>query len=495
MSRVPQIRCRDLNEAPVNADGEYILYWMVAFRRTQYNFALDRAIEWSRALDKPLLVFEALRAGYQWASDRLHTFVIQGMAEQYRRLEARPGVRYFPYIEPEPGQGRGLLEALSERAAVVVTDDFPSFFVPRMQAAAADKLSVRLESIDSNGLLPIRAPKAIFARAHDFRRYLQKNLPDHFADVPVIDPLANFRVDREVSLPRKLTSRWKPTRLDDLASPATLVSRLPIDHDVGAVSFCGGAKEARRKANTFVKQGLGAYGEGRNHPDQATSSGLSPWLHFGHISAHEVFKALVDREGWSPAAVAPKATGSREGWWGMSLGAESFLDELMTWRELGFNMSSKRDDFTRYESLPDWALRTLAEHADDPRPHVYGLDEFEAARTHDEVWNAAQTELVRTGRMHNYLRMLWGKKILEWSPRPKDALQVMEELNNKYAVDGRNPNSYSGIFWVLGRYDRAWGPERPIFGKIRYMSSDNTKKKIRMSRYLEEYGGRQASLL
>ncbi|MEO1337405.1 MAG: deoxyribodipyrimidine photolyase, partial [Myxococcota bacterium] len=231
------------------------------------------------------------------------------------------------------------------------------------------------------------------------------------------------------------------------------------------------------------------------HPDQTTASGLSPWLHFGHLSVHEVFQSLVDQEKWSPDAVAPKASGSREGWWGMSVGAESFLDELITWREVGFNMSSKREDYTAYESLPEWARKTLETHADDPRDHVYDLDTLENARTHDEIWNAAQTELVRTGRMHNYLRMLWGKKILEWSPHPRDALTVMIELNNKYALDGRNPNSYSGIFWVLGRYDRAWGPERPIYGKIRYMSSDNTKKKIRMTRYLSEYGGRQPALL
>ena len=495
MIEVPEVRRRALNAAEVDPNGDYVLYWMVAFRRTHCNFALDRAIEWSKTLKRPILVFEALRAGYQWASDRLHTFVIQGMADQSRRLEGRPGLRYFPYVEPAPGEGQGLLERLAERAAVVVTDDFPSFFVPRMQAAAAARLKVRLEAVDSNGLLPLRTPSAIFARAHDFRRYLQRNLPDHFGAMPVKDPLAKFRLDATISIPRAITQRWRPATRTALESPETLVAALPIDHDVVAADFVGGAEQARTRMKAFVKQGLQAYGEGRNHPDEATSSGLSPWLHFGHLATHEMFQTIVSQEGWAPNAVAPKAHGSREGWWGMSRGAESFLDELITWRELGFNMSSKRDDYTRYESLPDWAQKTLATHADDPRPHVYGLEALEAARTHDEVWNAAQTELVRTGRMHNYLRMLWGKKILEWSPSPPAALDVMVELNNKYAVDGRNPNSYSGIFWVLGRYDRAWGPERPIFGKIRYMSSDNTKKKIRMSRYLSTYGGRQAALL
>ena len=162
---------------------------------------------------------------------------------------------------------------------------------------------------------------------------------------------------------------------------------------------------------------------------------------------------------------------------------------MVTWRELGFNMASRRDDYDQYDSLPDWSQATLKKHARDRREVVYTLDEFAAARTHDPVWNAAQTQLLREGRIHNYLRMLWGKKILEWTASPRDALEVMIELNNKYAVDGRDPNSYSGIFWCLGRYDRPWGPERPIFGTVRYMSSQNTKRKLHLEGYLKTYGG------
>ena len=171
----------------------------------------------------------------------------------------------------------------------------------------------------------------------------------------------------------------------------------------------------------------------------------------------------------------------------MSGNAESFLDELVTWRELGFNMCSRRRDFDRYESLPEWAQTTLRIHESDPRPVVYSFDQMRHAETHDPLWNAAQYQLTSTGRMHNYLRMLWGKKILEWSETPRDALDTMLELNNRFAVDGRNPNSYSGIFWVLGRYDRAWGPERPIFGKIRYMTSENTARKLQLSEYLKQF--------
>jgi len=190
---------------------------------------------------------------------------------------------------------------------------------------------------------------------------------------------------------------------------------------------------------------------------------------------------------WKPSQIAEKATGSSSGWWGASPEVESFLDELITWREVGFNMCARRSDYDQYESLPEWAQKTLAEHEKDRREYLYDLEQFEQAQTHDELWNAAQRQLLREGRIHNYLRMLWGKKILEWSNRPQDALEVMIQLNNKYALDGRDPNSYSGIFWCLGRYDRAWGPERPIFGKVRYMSSENTARKVRVKGYLEQY--------
>ena len=167
-------------------------------------------------------------------------------------------------------------------------------------------------------------------------------------------------------------------------------------------------------------------------------------------------------------------------------GGRGVLDELITWREIGYNMTHREDDYDQYESLPDWARQTLEEHVEDEREYVYSLEEFEQARTHDELWNAAQSQLVRDGHIHNYLRMLWGKKILHWTDNPVDALEIMIELNNKYGVDGRDPNSYSGIFWCLGRYDRGWA-EREIFGKVRYMTCKSTRRKYSVDDYIEEY--------
>ncbi len=479
-------RVRVLAEAPPSLEGEFILYWMIAARRTTWNYALDRAIHWARQLSKPLLVFEPLRVGYEWASDRFHSFVVQGMADNASRF-GKAGIAYYPYLEPRPGAGKGLLSKLAARSAVVVTDDFPAFFLPRMMDAAAQQIQVRFEAVDSNGLLPVRATEQVFTTAHQFRRHVHQVLPDHHADAPSPNPLARLKLPSLDDLPAAIATKWKPAVLDT-AGPGDLVGSLPIDHSVGPTPVKGGGTAARRVLRRFLRSRLERYGELRNEPGEEVTSGLSPYLHFGHIAAHEVLDAVAKAERWSPARVNPEARGRRAGWWGMSASAESFLDELVTWREVGYNMCALSADYDRYESLPDWVRKTLQEHARDPRPYVYELEAFEGAETHDPLWNAAQRQLVREGRIHNYLRMLWGKKILEWSPTPQDALETMVHLNNKFALDGRDPNSYSGIFWVLGRYDRAWGPERPVFGKVRYMTSENTARKYDVKGYLAKYG-------
>ena len=460
---------------------------MIAARRPTWNFALDRAVLWARELGLPILVLEALRVGYPWASDRLHRFVIDGMAHNARAFE-RTGVGYYPYVEPAPGAGSGLLEALGRHAAVVVTDDYPAFFLPGMVRAAAARLDVRCEAVDSNGLLPMRTAAQPFPTAFLFRRHLHQALPDHLTDFPLEHPLRGQRVRRCSEAPRDILLRWPAADLARLLGTGGTAA-LPIDHAVGPVpGVGGGAGGGRRALRRFVQDGYEGYAEGRNDPDADATSRLSPYLHFGHLSVHEIAAAVFDREEWSPASVRGDRRGRREGWWGMSVSGESFLDELVTWRELGYNMAAHAPDYQRYESLPAWARRTLAEHAADRRHHLYSLEEFELSATHDPLWNAAQRQLVAEGRIHGYLRMLWGKKILEWTRSPEEALDVMVELNNTYALDGRDPNSYSGIFWVLGRYDRPWGPERPVFGKIRYMSSQNTARKVAVSEYVERYG-------
>lgn len=492
--RVSPDRIRTENDAPVVEKGEYVLCWLAGSRRVRHNPAVQRAVVLAEGLGKPLLVFEGLRVGYRWASDRFHTFVLEGMADNARRCETA-GVRYYPWVEREAGQGKGLLAALGKQACAVVTDDYPAFFLPRARRAAAEQVDCRFEAIDANGLLPMRVADKTFARAHDFRRFLQKQLgPFLESDAfPVADPLDAHEASGRAEIPPAVLEKWPAATPTELEDP-DFVASLPIDHSVKAVAALrGGTTAAEAAWAAFESEGLARYADGRNHPDDGGSSGLSPWLHFGHTSPFHVFERIVAREKWTPDALG-KPTGKREGWWGMSAAAEAFLDELVTWREVGFNMAHRDPEYDAFHRLPGWAKITLSEHGDDPRPTTYTLEQLERAQTHDEIWNAAQRQLVAEGRMHNYLRMLWGKKVLEWSATPREAAERLIELNNKYAIDGRDPSSYSGIYWIFGRYDRAWGPERPIYGKVRYMTSDSTRKKLRMSRYLDRWGPTAALL-
>jgi deoxyribodipyrimidine photo-lyase len=483
-SMVPDSRIRVDNSEAVNPEGRWVIYWMIAARRTRFNFGLERAADWARQLGRPLVVLEALRCDYPWASDRLHRFVIQGMVDNSEALQ-RTNAVYHPYVEPQMGAGKGLLDALADSATVIVTDDFPTFFLPRMVRAAAQRLAVRLECVDSNGLLPMAAADRDFATAYSFRRHLQRTLIDHVEEVPLEDPL--YDLPAAGALPSAITERWPAANLGGLADDPGAMARLPIDHTVSVVSDTGGSRTAEIVLRRFLDKKLDRYSGERNRPEDDVGSNLSPYLHFGHISSHQVFLELMTRAGWSPENVVGPTNGRRAGWWGVDPHTEAFLDQLVTWRELGFNFCHYRPDHARWESLPDWARHTLEFHAGDPRDHLYDLGEFVGAQTHDPLWNAAQNQLVREGRIHNYLRMLWGKKILEWTENPRRALEIMIELNNRYALDGRDPNSYTGIFWVLGRHDRAWGPERPVFGKVRYMSSANTARKVPVRRYMERF--------
>ncbi len=483
---VPAVRVRSINDRPARPDRAYVLYWMTAYRRLSSNFALQRAVEHAREWGKPLVILEALRCDYRWASDRLHRFVIDGMAEHARALKGSP-VMYLPYIEPTHGAGQGLLARLAVDACVVVTDDFLSFFLPRMVAAAGRRIDARLESVDSNGVLPMRATTKVFLTAHSFRSYMQGTMRDQLAQWPA--PIT-FRDLRPCPpLASDIAARWPVAASAVLEKPAALIASLPIDHSVAEVQIRGGASVAHSRLRRFVDERMAHYADRNSHPDDEGTSGLSPYLHFGHISTHAVFEAVMTAEQWTSRKLGTSRRGNRAGWWGASASAEAFLDQCITWRELGFNMCALRpDDYDQYSSLPAWARATLDRHTADPRPFVYSLDEFAAAATHDAVWNAAQRELTATGTCHNYMRMLWGKKILEWTRTPEEALYTMIEIMNRFALDGRNPNSYSGYCWTLGRYDRAWGPERPIFGKVRYMSSANTVRKLRIKEYMRKWG-------
>jgi len=482
----PSERVTICNDAPI-ARGDHVLYWMIAARRPRWSFALDHAIARAHELGVPLIVLEPLRVAYTWASDRLHRFVLDGMADHARAF-ARAGVAYHAYVEPEPGAGRGLLAAYAARAACVITDEWPCFFVPRMVAAAAKQLPVRLEAVDGNGLLPLKKHERSYDSAMAFRRRWQAVIHPHLLERPAAEPLAHLpKGVAGAALPGSILRRWPQASAALLAGDHAALAALPIDHAVAPVADRGGPVAAGARLDRFVDDGLARYADEHDQPASGASSSLSPWLHFGHVGAHEVIARVWDHAGWDPSRVSTRASGKRDGWWGAPPPHEAFLDQIVTWRELGFGFTHHHpDDYDRWGSLPAWARATLTVHASDPRRETYTLAELAAARTGDPIWNAAQRQLLRDGRIHNYLRMLWGKKILEWSRSPRAALTTLIALNDRYAVDGRDPSSYNGIAWTLGRFDHPW-PERAIFGSVRAMSSARTAKKLDLAAYLREY--------
>ncbi len=480
---------RAVNGAPVRERGSCVLYWMVAARRTRWNRALSRATEHARAFGRPLLVLEALRCDHPWAADRHHRFAIDGMADNAARFSAA-GIAYYPYVEPLPRAGRGLLEALAEHASIVVTDDFPGFFLPHMVRAAGKRLRVRLEAVDGNGLLPLATSTAAFSTVEAFRNFLHARLPGHAFQGIEEDPLEKGLRGGTLGWLKEIQDRWRPARLALLAGDASLLARLPIDHGVPPVATRGGEVAARERLKAFLGDGLARYGERRAGGPLPVASGLSPWLHFGHLSAEEVAHAVLLREGRvaSRDLVAGRAAGSG-GFWRVSPPAEAFLDALVTLRELGFHLARHRHrELARTEILPGWAKATLARHAGDPRPRLYDLPALERAATDDEVWNAAQRQLLVEGRIHPVVRQLWAKKVVEWTRSPQEALDVLIHLNNRHALDGRDPNSYSGVLWALGLYDRPLGPERPVLGLVRAFASDVARRRFDLTGYLSRFG-------
>ena len=305
MTPVPELRVIPCHDIPVNPGGDYVLYWMIAFRRTRWNFSLQRAVEWCLELNKPLLVFEPLRIGYAWASDRFHRFIMDGMADHEESLK-KAGATYYPYVEPSPDSDKGLLAALADRACVVITDDFPAFFIPRMIKAVSRSVPVRLEKVDSCGLLPMRAADQVFTAAQFFRRFLQKELPSHLSQFPEPDPLRGKKLKAPVPVPPAILKKWPPLSPELLRGDPKSLSALPINHHVPQVEQRGGLQEGSRRLKNFLDTKLSLYPENRNHPDEDGTSGLSPYLHFGHISVHEIFHGLAEKEDWSPEQLPGK---------------------------------------------------------------------------------------------------------------------------------------------------------------------------------------------
>lgn len=486
MKNINSYRVFKRNEADPNSEGKYVVYWMQSARRFQYNFGLEYAVSWSNKLDKPLLIFEAFSCTYRWATDRSHTFMMQGMKEHLDFAEEN-GLNYITFCEEEPGQIEKMFMKISEDASVVISDEFPILIINKSNQKYSEKVDVLYITVDSNGLIPLGLTDKDPYSAYLFRKTVQKNFVEAYTHPPKKNPLDNLENHDEIELIPEVAGQF-PDGKKALQNIPSFIKKLDINHSVKLIEWQGTRKAGFGMLEQFIQNGLFEYGEKRNDPDEQKTSHLSPWLHYGKISTFEIIRAVFEHqpEDWSLDKITYN-NGSLGGFYNGNSDIAKFLDELITWREVGFHFTHHRPDYDQFESLPDWALETLNVHRDDPRKWIYSYDELAESKTHDEIWNAAQTQLREEGIIHNYLRMLWGKKIIEWTPDPETALQYLIDLNNTYAVDGRDPNSYSGIFWCFGRFDRAW-QERPVFGKLRYMTSDSTRKKIKLSQYLDKYG-------
>ncbi|MBL0161035.1 MAG: deoxyribodipyrimidine photo-lyase [Bryobacterales bacterium] len=427
-------------------------------RRVDANHALQWAIQRANELRVPVLFYEGLTCTYPHANDRLHTFILEGVPETAKRLAQR-GIGYCFYLRRRKADANDILYRLAARAACVVTDDYPTFIAAGHNSSVPDKLRIACEAVDSSCIVPMSVLAKREYAAYTIRPKIKKLLPQHLTPCPDADPAV----------------RWSapPPEHHVEVTAATipaLVASCQIDHSVPpSISYTGGRLAAERTLEHFLDENLRRYARERNNPASHATSDLSPYLHFGQISSLEI-------------ALAAQAHAAEH-----KLIADEFLEELIVRRELAFNYARHVEHPGSLSNLPDWVRATLLKHAGDHREPVYGHAQFEYGRTHDDLWNACQQEMLLRGKIHGYYRMYWGKKIIEWSPTCQDALEAMIHIHDKYALDGRDPNTYTNILWCFGLHDRPWG-ERPIFGMIRYMGLEGMKRKTGVDAYLREIG-------
>ena len=460
-------RTFDVNGKRYQPDGSYVLYWMQSTHRLDENWALRAAIRTADRVNLPLLIHQGLDPTYPYASDRHHTFILQGARDTARQALAL-GLHYQFVLRRRRDDDRRVVDRLASRAYVVLTDLFPTAGVRERTARFADRASCRVLAVDSVCSVPSGAFATPEYAARTIRPKLAKLL-DHAIEI-VADqpPRLSFSEALRRSLPGILGTEPLPLLSMTDEDIAREVSSCDIDHSVGAVAMRGGREAAVARWESFLATSLSGYVERRNEASDTTgTSSLSPYLHYGQISS-----ARMVRDARTSGAPAD------------SLAA--FVQQVTTWRELSFNWCLRTPGFDALSSLPAWVQRTIAEHAHDPRPVLYDFETLEKAHTGDALWNAAQRQLVDTGLIHNYPRMLWGKTLLLWTRDVEQARAWMYHLNDKYALDGRDANSVGGIMWCLGLWDRPWG-NKPIWGGIRPMMTARATRKFDVERYISQH--------
>lgn len=449
-------RTQKLNDAPERPDRRYVLYWAQMNRRVDFNHGLLYACELANRLRLPVLFYEGLTCTYEYANDRLHTFVLQGVPETARRLQ-RHGIGYVFYLRKKRSDRNDILYELAKRAAAVVTDDYPVFIARQHNASVPHKLDIAFYAVDSSCIVPMSCIPTRQYAAYTIRPKIKKLLPKY------LNPAGKLHVNQKYAA--AIPSFHTEIREAEIPK---LVSQCEIDHSVSpSPVFVGGSMAAENLLKHFLKENLRRYPEGRNEPSEHATSHMSPYLHFGQISALEIALAAQ--------------TYARD----HKIDADAYLEELIVRRELAFNYARHVERPGDLSNLPEWCQETMNKHAKDRRDPLYTPQQLERGETYDDLWNATQKEMLLAGKIHGYYRMYWGKKIIEWSRSYESAAKLMIDIHGRYALDGRDPNTFTNVLWCFGLHDRPW-PERPIFGKMRFMSADGMKRKTDTGAYIEE---------
>ena len=446
--QIDSTRIQRLNDQP-ESRGQYVLYWMQAAQRAEHNPALEHAVRRANALGLPVVVAFGLMADYPDANRRHYAFMLEGLVETQAALTRRGIQMVVRYGRPDH-----VALALSDQAALLVADAGYLRHQKHWREQVAVKAPCAVDQVEGEVVVPVEvaSQKAEFA-ARTIRPKLHRHL-DHYLIELKPTPLKNT----------SLNMKFQGKSLSDVTR---VLDELELDHAVPAVTqYKGGPGEAKRVLRRFLNRHLEHYKANRNRPETDDVSRMSQYLHFGQISPVQL------------AVKVKNATAANDN-------REAYVEELIVRRELACNYVHFTPHYDQYSALPDWARQTLHAHRKDQRPARYSLKQLEAAATDDPYWNAAMREMVTTGYMHNYMRMYWGKKLLEWSATPEAGFNTTLYLNNKYFIDGRDPNSFANVGWVFGLHDRPW-QERAVFGKVRYMNANGLRRKCDIEGYIEK---------
>lgn len=422
------------------------IYWMQQSQRVEFNHALAHAVTRANELNLPLAVVFVVTPRFPEANQRSYDFMLKGLSEVKNNLEKR-GISFHLFS----GDPVKILPELTADSAFLITDRGYLRIQKKWRSLIAQKLECLMEQVESDVVVPLETVsfKEEYAAA-TLRPKILKQV-ESFLEPVILPELKRASLGCDFFKSKSMT-------------PLEILSGLKADSSVFPVtSITPGYSSAVSRLEDFIEHHLENYAESKNDPGINSVSSLSPYLHFGQISPLEI-------------ALKVKASDSK--------GSEVYLEELIVRRELAMNFVNFNPQYDSYPALPLWGQKTLKAHEKDPREYLYSLKELENARTHDPFWNAAQTEMVLTGKMQGYMRMYWGKKVLEWTEKPEKAFEVLLYLNNKYSLDGRDPNGFAGVAWCFGKHDRPW-KERRIFGHIRYMNDKGLIRKFDMEVYLQ----------